>query len=64
MCESRDPKGLYEKARAGVIPNFTGISAPYEAPENPEMKIDTSGTVDDSAGQVIAALVNAGVIAG
>ncbi|WNF36190.1 adenylyl-sulfate kinase [Bacillaceae bacterium IKA-2] len=36
-CESRDPKGLYEKARAGIIPNFTGISSPYEAPINPEL---------------------------
>ncbi len=41
-CESRDPKGLYKKAREGQIPNFTGISAPYEAPENPELEINTS----------------------
>ena len=41
VCESRDPKGLYEKARAGEIPEFTGISAPYEAPERPELTIDT-----------------------
>ena len=40
-CESRDPKGLYKKARAGQIPEFTGISAPYEAPENPELHIRT-----------------------
>ena len=64
VCESRDPKGLYEKARAGIIPNFTGISAPYEAPESPEIVVDTSGTVDDSAGQVINALMNAGIISG
>lgn len=40
-CEERDPKGLYKKARAGQIPEFTGISAPYEAPENPELHIRT-----------------------
>lgn len=42
VCESRDPKGLYKKARAGEIGDFTGISAPYEAPEHPELRIDTS----------------------
>jgi adenylyl-sulfate kinase len=41
-CEKRDPKGLYKKARAGEIPEFTGISAPYEEPENPQITIDTS----------------------
>jgi len=40
-CEERDPKGLYVKARKGEISDFTGISAPYEAPENPELTIDT-----------------------
>jgi adenylylsulfate kinase len=40
-CEKRDPKGLYEKAREGKIPEFTGISAPYEAPENPELIVST-----------------------
>ena len=40
-CEQRDPKGLYKKARAGEIPDFTGISAPYEAPDNPELVVDT-----------------------
>ncbi len=41
VCEERDPKGLYKKVRAGEIPEFTGISSPYEEPENPELKIDT-----------------------
>jgi adenylylsulfate kinase len=41
-CESRDVKGLYQKARAGEIPEFTGISAPYEAPESPELVLDTN----------------------
>ena len=40
-AEKRDPKGLYKKARAGEIPNFTGISAPYEAPENAEVHVRT-----------------------
>jgi adenylyl-sulfate kinase len=41
VCESRDPKGLYKKARAGQIKNFTGIDSPYEAPDKPELTIDT-----------------------
>lgn len=41
-CEERDPKGLYKRARAGVIPNFTGISSPYEAPELPDLRLNTS----------------------
>ncbi len=54
-CERRDPKGLYKKARAGEIPDFTGISAPYEAPENPELVVDTSElTVDEAVEYVIA----------
>jgi bifunctional enzyme CysN/CysC len=40
-CERRDPKGLYKKARAGLIPDFTGVSAPYEPPEDPELVVDT-----------------------
>lgn len=42
VCEERDVKGLYKKARAGAIPNFTGINAPYEPSENPDIEIDTS----------------------
>lgn len=42
VCEQRDPKGLYRKARAGEIPEFTGISAPYEPPEAPEITVDTA----------------------
>jgi len=40
-CEKRDPKGLYKKARNGIVNEFTGISAPYEEPENPDIIIDT-----------------------
>jgi len=53
-CEGRDPKGLYKKARAGEIPEFTGISAPYEAPESPELVLDTARqSVEESAAAVI-----------
>lgn len=48
-CESRDPKGLYKKARAGILPEFTGISAPYEAPQSPDLRIDTSGESIESS---------------
>jgi adenylylsulfate kinase len=44
VCEARDPKGLYRKARAGAIAEFTGISAPYEEPEAPEIVVDTAAT--------------------
>jgi adenylylsulfate kinase len=47
VCEQRDVKGLYQKAREGVIPEFTGISAPYEAPENPELVINTARQTDE-----------------
>ena len=56
-CEQRDPKGLYQKARAGEIKGFTGIDAPYEAPENAELVLDadTKG-IDELAAEVIAHL--------
>lgn len=58
-CEKRDVKGLYKKARAGEIPNFTGISSPYEAPEYPEITIDTTGkSLADSVNYVIEQLEN------
>jgi len=53
-CESRDPKGLYKKARAGEISEFTGIDSPYEAPENPEMVVDTQhNNVDVCVAQIV-----------
>jgi len=53
-CEERDPKGLYKKARSGEIPNFTGVSAPYENPENPEVIVEThESKIDDCAEQII-----------
>jgi len=58
-CERRDPKGLYEKARAGEIRNFTGISAPYETPVDPEIIIDNENqSIEVSANQVIRYLKN------
>ena len=53
ICEQRDPKGLYAKARAGEIPNFTGISDPYEAPENPELVIETASSTPEEATNAI-----------
>lgn len=53
VCESRDPKGLYKKARAGEISNFTGISAPYEEPLNPELVVDTGAADLDTCTQQI-----------
>jgi len=64
-CEERDPKGLYSKARAGEIKGFTGIDAPYEAPEAPEVVVQTAGgTVDDSCAVIIGRLKELGLIAG
>ncbi|MDH5434725.1 MAG: bifunctional sulfate adenylyltransferase/adenylylsulfate kinase [Gammaproteobacteria bacterium] len=63
LCESRDRKGLYAKARAGIIKEFTGISDPYEAPENPELSIDTADcTPDEAAQRIILKLENLGYI--
>jgi adenylylsulfate kinase len=63
VCEQRDVKGLYKKARAGEIKEFTGVSAPYEAPEAPELTIDTAGqSVEASACQILAHLERQGII--
>jgi len=62
-CEKRDPKGLYKKARAGEIPEFTGISAPYEAPEAAELEVDTTGqTPEQSLAAILAHLEAKGYI--
>lgn len=62
-CKKRDPKGLYQKAIEGKIPNFTGISSPYEAPENPELVIDTTNTsIDEAVDIVIAYLEEQGLL--
>jgi bifunctional enzyme CysN/CysC len=57
-AEARDVKGLYKKARAGELKNFTGIDSPYEPPEDPEIRIDTTGmTADEAADLIIARLI-------
>ena len=63
VAEERDPKGLYKKARAGEIPEFTGISAPYEEPLNAELVIDTSRlSLEESAAQVLDYLRDHGIL--
>ena len=63
VCESRDPKGLYQKARTGEIPNFTGISSPYEAPANPEIWLKTNDlSVEEAASKVLAYLKENGYL--
>ncbi|WP_075980697.1 adenylyl-sulfate kinase [Bacillus massilinigeriensis] len=57
ICEERDPKGLYKKARAGEIPEFTGISSPYEIPDNPEIIIETNEmTIEESVHHILSYL--------
>jgi bifunctional enzyme CysN/CysC len=64
VCEGRDPKGLYAKARAGELPGFTGIDDPYEAPEDPELVVDTATTEPPAAAaRVLETLRGRGVVA-
>jgi adenylylsulfate kinase len=63
VCEQRDPKGLYKKARAGQLKNFTGIDDPYEAPLKPELTLDaTSTSPQEAATQMIAYLQKQGIL--
>jgi len=63
-CERRDPKGLYRRARAGEIPHFTGISSPYEPPEQPELALQTVGqTPAQCATSILSALKERGLLA-
>ena len=63
VVEERDTKGLYKKARAGIIKNFTGVSDPYEAPESPEVRVDTSQeTIEESGQKVLDYLLGVGYI--
>jgi adenylylsulfate kinase len=63
VCESRDVKGLYRKARAGLIPDFTGIGSPYEPPANPELTLDSaSRSHDDCVEDLVRFLVQCGVV--
>jgi sulfate adenylyltransferase len=62
-CERRDRKGLYAKARRGEIPDFTGISSPYEVPDDADLRIDTTGrSIEDCRDEVLAALAEAGYV--
>lgn len=62
-CARRDPKGLYKKAMAGEIPNFTGVSAPYEVPIAPEVHIDTaSSTVEQGVEKIVSFLTHLGLL--
>ena len=62
-CEARDVKGLYKRARAGEIKNYTGIDSPYEAPENPELIIDTDKeTLDESVSRIYSFLERKAII--
>jgi len=62
-CEGRDVKGLYAKARKGEIPEFTGISAPYEEPEKPELVLDTNAqSVEESVGELVGFLERKGYL--
>ncbi len=64
VCEARDVKGLYAKARAGEIPEFSGVSAPYEPPPSPELRIDTSDrSIEGCVDEVLAHLRAVGVLA-
>jgi adenylylsulfate kinase len=57
VCEERDPKGLYRKARAGLLPEFTGISSPYEAPEAPDVLVDSAeSSVEQEVARLLAEL--------
>ena len=57
VCEARDVKGLYKRARAGEIKNYTGIDSPYEEPENPELTINTNDeTLDNSVSKILSFL--------
>jgi sulfate adenylyltransferase len=63
VCEERDVKGMYAKARRGEIKNFTGIDDPYERPENPEIALDTTThSPEDNARRVIEYLVEQGYV--
>jgi hypothetical protein len=57
VCEQRDVKGLYARARAGDLARFTGIDAPYEPPLSPDLVVDGSGPLEDAVAQVIEALM-------
>jgi bifunctional enzyme CysN/CysC len=63
VAETRDPKGLYRKARRGELKNFTGVDSPYEAPEQPEVRLSTTATTaEEAAEEIFRYLEAAGVL--
>jgi bifunctional enzyme CysN/CysC len=65
VAETRDPKGLYKKARRGELKNFTGVDSPYEAPERPEIRVDTTALEPDAAAEhIFDYLMTAGLFEG
>lgn len=62
VCEQRDPKGLYKRARTGELANFTGVSAPYEIPDAPELRAVGAGDLDEQRDRVIEMLRQAGAL--
>ena len=63
VCEERDPKGLYRKARAGLLPEFTGISSPYEVPETPDVLVDSAqASVEQEVARLLAELARRGIV--
>ena len=62
VCEQRDPKGLYRRARKGELSDFTGVSAPYEIPDDPELRAVGNGNLDEQRDRVIAMLRAAGAL--
>jgi bifunctional enzyme CysN/CysC len=65
IAEQRDPKGLYAKARRGELANFTGIDSPYEPPEHPELRLDTTALgAEECAAQVVRTLAERGMLPG
>ena len=57
VCEQRDPKGLYKKARAGLLPNLSGIGSPYEAPPSPQINLDSDCTTGECVARLLELLV-------
>lgn len=64
VCEERDPKGMYKRARAGQLADFTGVSAPYEVPDDPELLADGTGDLEGERDRVIAMLREHGILHG
>jgi len=62
VCESRDPKGMYARARSGELGSFTGISAPYEEPEAPDLSLANEGSAGEAALEALAAMEAAGLV--